>query len=105
MEIKFIFPLTIFDPFGNKIFVPFMPYMEFKISKTAGVALFIPSKMTNLFGKLPSYSIALHKGVFELTKLKLPFSFFLNVVLLNKSSTLVDFEIGTCTNSNFAIFA
>ena len=50
--------LTMVEPFGSNIFVPFLPYIEFKTSKTAGDALLIPSKTTNLLGKLPSYSIA-----------------------------------------------
>ena len=58
IEIKFIFPFTIFEPLGNNIFVPFLPYIEFNISKTAGVALLIPSKTTNLLGKLSTHSIA-----------------------------------------------
>ena len=95
IEIKFIFPFSILDPFGNNILVPFLSCIKFSISKTAGVALLIPSKTTNLFGEGSKHSIAKHKGVFAFTKLKLPFSFFLKVVLHNKSSTLVDFEIGT----------
>ena len=65
----------------------------------------MPSKITNLLGKLSTHSIAWHNGVFELTKLKFPFLFFLNVVLHNKSSTLVDLDIRTWTNSNFAWLA
>ena len=95
IDIKFILPFSIVDPFGNKILVPFGPYIEFSTSNIAGEALFIPSRTINLFGKLSLHSIAWHSGVFELTKLKLPFSFFLKIVLHNKSSTLVDFEIGT----------
>ena len=93
IDIKCIFPFTIFEPFGNNIFVPLCPYIEFKTSKIAGVPLLIPSNTTNLFGKLSIHSIAWHKGVFELTKLTLPFSFFFNVVLINKSSTFVDLDI------------
>ena len=58
IDIKLTFLLTIVEPFGNNIFVPFLPYIEFKTSKTAGDALLIPSKTTNLLGKLPSYFIA-----------------------------------------------
>ena len=53
--------------------VPFGPYIEFNTSNIAGEALLIPSKTINLFGKLSLHSITCHSGVFELTKLKLPF--------------------------------
>ena len=79
--------------------------MEFKTSKTAGEALLIPSKTISVLGKFPSNFIASNKGGFEYSNVIFPFSFFLNVVFPNKSSTFVDFVIGIKTHSNLAICA
>ena len=67
--------------------------IEFNTSKTAGEALLIPWNNINFFGCSSFDFIALYNSVsWFFTKISPVFDFSI-IIFINKSSTLVDFEI------------
>ena len=96
------FPLSKIEPFGRRA-LALVENIELKISNTPGDALFIPWKTINYLGFSSWDLIALYNLVSLFLTIISPSLDFSMIILINKSSTLVDFEItiSIISNPNF----
>ena len=86
------FPFSKVEPFERRI-LALGVNIELNISNTPGEALLIPWKTINYLGFSSWDTIALYNSVFLFLTIISPSLDFSMIIFINKSSTLVDFEI------------